>query len=57
MKDKLNGKNPVRIMITELMDSVHGKRAYYAQLTTALKGPKGSVRVAQKDRAFLTVEE
>ena len=70
VKDKLNGMNPVRVLIKELKDSKHEKKVsiygiiimlqgYIKVLQKAIEGPENSIRQQKlrEKKRYLEVDE
>ena len=59
MKDKLEGVNSSKVMMRELIDSIHYNQDYFSELKKALVGPKEGLRykILQEKKKCLDVEQ
>jgi len=59
LKDKLEGKNPCKVLAKELSESRHANRDYQRQLLKVIKGNETTQRYqsVQNKREYLTTEE
>ena len=59
MKDKLEGVNSSKVMMRELIDSIHYNQDYFNELKKALVGPRDGLRykILQEKKKCLDVEQ